>query len=396
MLRISPNKNPGARVEALIRAGAESLFTQHRHSIGYLLGGADDIVETNIVLHIGSAFLSQGHAVWAESPFKVDGEKSVKHLDLLIDLDPSLSDTASVLLVEAKRLRSLDGTETVEDVIKDCKRIEAWPDRLVGQKPIFFEFTQVECALGAVVVLLPDEQVTSPDDPAVPLFSEWWVSLEGYPAGFDKSCLDELKQLIQPMRRGICQSDFVNEDVHQVVVYALSRRDLEVEDKYLLTAKHEAAHVIVAQRLGLPGQSVSIEEYESPTDTALNGRMYCDWESLRGARDNSTLCIQAFAVAYAGVWLEAIVKGCSFSETYQDLPTDSRAATYIRQCLMQWDEVDMRSTEKESETGADLAKSIVENEMDRIDRLADHLADNRSMEEEEIAEWFAEDVALHG
>jgi hypothetical protein len=61
---------------------------------------------------------------------------------------------------------------------------------------------------------------------------------------------------------------------------------------------------------------------------------------------------------------------------------------------MQWDEVDMRSTEKESETGADLARSIVENEMDRIDRLADHLADNRSMEEEEIAEWFAEDVAL--
>jgi hypothetical protein len=112
MLRISPNKNPGARVEALIRAGAESLFTQHRHSIGYLLGGADDIVETNIVLHIGSAFLSQGHAVWAESPFKVDGEKSVKHLDLLIDLDPGLSDTASVLLVEAKRLRSLDGTES--------------------------------------------------------------------------------------------------------------------------------------------------------------------------------------------------------------------------------------------------------------------------------------------
>jgi hypothetical protein len=42
----------------------------HRHSIGYLLGGADDIVETYVSPHLASAFLTYDHAVWAESPFK--------------------------------------------------------------------------------------------------------------------------------------------------------------------------------------------------------------------------------------------------------------------------------------------------------------------------------------
>jgi hypothetical protein len=287
------------QVEGLIRVGADSLFAQHGHSIGYLLGGADDIVETNIVLHIGSALLSQWHAVWAESPFKVDGEKSVKHMDLLVDLHPSLSDTVSALLIEAKRLRSVDGTGIVKEIIEDCLRIEGWPHRLVGQRPIFFEFTKLERALGAIVVLLPDEMV-APNSPETPLFSHWWMNLAGYPAGFDKDPLDELKRFLEPMKRGICLSRFVNENVHQVVVYALSDRQFEVDDEDLLTAKHEAAHVDVAHHFGLPVRHVAIEDYEKETDTALNGRMYCDWESMKGIRDNKTLCTQAFAVAFAG------------------------------------------------------------------------------------------------
>lgn len=391
MFKVSSAANLHDHVEALIRAGAESLFMQHRHSIGYLLGGEDDIVETNIILHISSVCLSSEHAVWAESPFKVDGQKSIKHMDLLVDLNPRKSDAVSALLVEAKRLRSLDGTSTIEDIIKDCLRIESWPYRLIGQRPIFFEFTQVKRALGAVVVLLPDETLPSPDSSATPLFSEWWMNLEGHPKGFDKSRLDELRHFLEPMKRGVYVSPFSNEGVHQVVVYALSEREFEVNDEDLITAKHEAAHIVVAKHFGLPVRYVSIEEYESDTDTALNGRMYCDWQSLKDSRDNTTLCTQTFAVAYAGAWLEALVRGWPFPVAYEQLSADQRAAAEIRQCLMQWTGVELNATEKESEAGAELARSVVINQMPRIERLADHLVTNRSMEEDEVSDWFIAD-----
>jgi hypothetical protein len=383
------------QVESLIRVGADSLFAQHCHSIGYLLGGADDIVETNIVLHIGSALLSQGHAVWAESPFKVDGETSVKHMDLIVDLHPSLSDAVSALLVEAKRLRSLDGTGIVRDIIEDCLRIEGWPHRLVGQRPIFFEFTKLERVLGAIVVLLPDEMVV-PNNSETPLFSHWWMNLAGYPAGFDRDQLDELKQFLEPMKRGICLSPFVSEDVHQVVVYALSDRQFEVDDEDRLTAKHEAAHVDVAHHFGLPVRHVAIEDYEKETDTALNGRMYCDWESIKGSRDSKTLCTEAFAVAFAGTWIEAIARGWSFDLAFSFLLTDQRAAAYIHQRLSEWEPDKEGLANCALEEGKQLALDIVQNQMARIERLADHLVDTRSMEEEEISAWFKDDIDLHG
>jgi hypothetical protein len=66
------------------------------------------------------------------------------------------------------------------------------------------------------------------------------------PGGLDSyrtGRLDELKQLFEPMKRDVCLSPFVKEDVHQVVVYALSDQTFEVDDEDLLTAKHEATHV---------------------------------------------------------------------------------------------------------------------------------------------------------
>jgi hypothetical protein len=396
MSSIQSNEPLLNQAEKLIRKGADSLFAQHRHSIGYLLGGDDDIVETNIVFQIGAAFLSNGHAVWAESPFKSDGQKSVKHMDLLIDLHPSTSENVSAVLLEAKRLLSSDGTALIDSIIGDCRRVERWPHRLIGERPLFFRFTQVERTIGALVVLLPDGPTALPAGSEAKLFSDWWVHLDGYPGTFDRSKLDELKRILGPMKRDMCVSTFVNEGVRQVVVYALSEQEFEVQDEDLLTAKHEAAHVAVAKHLGLPVEHVSLEEYESKSDTALNGRMFCDWESVKGSRDPTTLCTQAFAVSYAGAWLEALVRGWLFDTAYQLLPTDERAATFTRERLVEWTGIDSTATIAISEAGAELARTIVLEQMPRIERFAEHLAGERRMDESEISDWFMNDIALHG
>jgi hypothetical protein len=396
MSSIQPNEPLLSQAEKLIRMGAESLFAQHRHSLGYLLGGDDDIVEANIVFQIGAAFLSKDHAVWAESPFKSHGKKSVKHMDLLVDLHPSTSENVSAVLLEAKRLLSSDGTTIIDGIIGDCRRIEQWPHRLIGETPPFFHFTQVERTIGGLVVLLPDEPAASPAGPEAELFSDWWVHLDGYPGTFDRSKLDELKRILRPMKRDRCVSPFVNEGVRQVMVYALSEQEFEVQDEDLLTAKHEAAHVTVAKHLGLPVEHVSLEEYENKSDTALNGRTLCDWESLKGSRDPKTLCTQAFAVSYAGAWLEALVRGWLFDAAYQLLPTDQRAATFTRERLVEWTGIASTATIAISEAGAELAKTIVSEQMPRIERFAKHLAGERCMDESQISDWFMNDIALHG
>jgi hypothetical protein len=393
MTLISSNESLFDQVERLIRAGADSLFAQHRHSIGYLLGGDDDIVEANIVFQIGAAFLSEKHAVWAESPFKVAGNNFVKHMDLLVDLHPGTSEHVSAVLLEAKRLLSSDGTKIIKGIIRDSQRVEEWPHRLVGERPLFFEFTQIERTIAALVVLLPDEPAAALEDSEAKRFSDWWQDLEGYPGTFDRSELDKLKSLIEPMKRGICTGPFVNDGIRQVVVYALSEKEFVVFDEDLLTAKHESAHVVVANHFGLPIEHVSVEEYESATDTALNGRMVCDWESLKDSRDPTELCKQAFAVSYAGAWLEAMERGWPFQTAYDILATDQRAAAYARGRLLEWTAMTPAETIPISEAGAELAKDLVMRQFGKIERLAAHLVDVRHMEGSEISGWFSTDSA---
>jgi hypothetical protein len=302
-----------------------------------------------------------------------------------------------VLLIEAKRLTSGEKKTKVTEIIDDYKRLRTWPDRAVGRKPLFFDlYMQVERAVSALVVVIPDEADVSAVLPDQPTFSEWWEILAAQPPGYDTNGIDELKRIIAPMKRGVLRSPFIDGGTRLTMVYALLGRELTTEDEESLVAKHEAAHVIVAWRLALPVRFVSIEEYESEEDDALDGRTLCEWQTLHGSMDSRSLCTNAFAAVYAGAWLEATIYDEPFSDAYERLATDSRAAEKVRQCLMTWEGIDSSDTQKESMDGAELARSIVQQEMPRIERLAEALLTKRFLDEEALKAWFLQDVAQHG
>ncbi|MCU1305004.1 MAG: hypothetical protein JWQ87_5288 [Candidatus Sulfotelmatobacter sp.] len=385
-------------IENLIRNGVDTLLRQHEYSMGYLLGNDDNIVETNIVLHLGAEFIAKGHAVWAESPFKNDlSEKSVNHLDLLVDLHPEPSESATLLLAEAKRILKGNGTAKVIEIINDYQRLVAWSDLGLGERPMFFDLNMpVERVFGALVVLLAEESATAPADGRGSSFADWWEHLGNQPTGYDTARLNELGHIVKHMKRGVKRSRFTADGLRLAVAYALFEKQCSIEDSDLVIAKHEAAHVVVAWRLGLPVRFVSIEEDETNRETALDGRTLCDWTSLFGTTSNRTLCTNAFAVAYAGAWLDAQIRGCSFNEAYENLPTDSRSAEVIRSKLMEWEKVDSTATAAESKAGCDLAQRVVEAQMSRIERLANTLSSERLMDEETLKGWFTGDVAAHG
>ncbi len=161
-------------------------------------------------------------------------------------------------------------------------------------------------------------------------------------------------------------------------------------------AMHEAAHAVVAMRLGLPVRYVSIEQYQSEEGDCLDGRTCCEWEALHDTIDNRTLCTRAFASAYAGAWLDAIVSGTSFTDSLNKLPSDGRAVKRVQERLMSWEGVTFPDTKEVSLDGAELARTTVQQEMSSIERFAKMLVTKRSLNEEELKAWFVQDVAQQG
>jgi len=218
-----------AYIENVLRTAGDNLFRQHNHSLGYLLSGKNAIAEANVILQLASAFVAHGHAVWAESPFKEDGENACKRLDLLVDLSPEATETATVLLIEANRLTSVEKKTKLEEIIDDYERLRTWPDRAVGQTPMFFDlYMQVERAVSVLVVMIPDEAAVRAVLPDQPTFSEWWQTLSAQPPGYDTSRIEELKRIIAPMKRGVLRSPFSDGGTRLTMVYALLGRELTV------------------------------------------------------------------------------------------------------------------------------------------------------------------------
>jgi hypothetical protein len=163
-----------------------------------------------------------------------------------------------------------------------------------------------------------------------------------------------------------------------------------------LTSKHEAAHVVVALALGLRVRYVPIKKSAGSENQELNGGVTCDWKTQRGVMDDIGLCEAAFAVAYAGAWLEAILLSRSFEDVFELLPTDNRMAADTRQCLTDWLGLQVKETYSISLGASKLAYRVISNEMPRIERLAEILNIRKVLDEAALREWFARDEEEHG
>jgi len=159
----------------------------------------------------------------------------------------------------------------------------------------------------------------------------------------------------------------------------------------LQAAEHEAAHAVVAWRLGIPVRRLFLND-----DGELRGSTICDWESLRSTLTNREVCVRGFAVAYAGALHDVrMEEDGDFNEIFNTLPTDNDAAADVRAKLVEWEKIPSTDrTDQESLEGYQRADSLVGEQLDRIERLGKHLLIVREMAEPAIRDWFDHDVTL--
>jgi len=375
----------------IVSQAAQGLFQQHKYSNGYISTGDSEIAEANIVIHAASTFLQAGMDVWAESPFKTHESNKCKHLDLLVDLVPTDPDASTILTIEAKRIASGEEDKKVEEILKDYERIRTWRSLNPDQMPLFYVAVHpVAWFYGCLLVVLPETCEARGAPIGVP-FSVWWKDRTVRPTGYNHDGIARLEAVLNSA--AVCdsiRSGNIDGERRMAVAYALF--DFGPGPGNYPSTAHEAAHAVVAWRLHVPLQGIGLAP-----DGDLRGGVRCDWESLRVQLSDRETCVQGFAIAYAGVIQDSRDEenqGLTFSEIFNDLPTDAKMVEYTRNLLNTLNGAPAGTdTSAESSEGYQRAEEIINEEQDRIERLATHLLEVVSMDEAAINAWFAQDAA---
>jgi hypothetical protein len=211
-----------SEIAALLGEGATVLFQQQNYSNAYTIIGDSEIAEANIVVHISSAFIKQGHAVWAESPFKVDLAERTKHVDLYVDLEPGTGESPDILLVEAKRIAPGEENDRIASVIRDYGRLRNWPSD-ISSSLFSRPGIEIERVRGALVVLLANEEVDRAGAPLSPRFSEWWKNSTAAPPSYSADLLRQMRAILQKgaIPPDVAYSRFFDGGIRLAVAYAI-------------------------------------------------------------------------------------------------------------------------------------------------------------------------------
>lgn len=245
--RIAARKKPRIHsvkeIVALIHAGAERLLQQAQYSAEYLLDEGSEIAEANLVVHLASTFINDGHAVWAEVPLVTDVPKTTDsrsrvqevanesetkeeaeqrgRFDLSIDLDYESSASTKSLKIEAKRIAQSEESEKIAEIVADFRRMESWrgaPPR--ESKFPFNVLREYERYYGALAVVLQqacrkDRKIRTPS-----LFHQW-MNLKDAPTPPGPECLAELRKILANGKRGFVPCDYFDGRRRLVALYAV-------------------------------------------------------------------------------------------------------------------------------------------------------------------------------
>ncbi len=385
---------------SVIQDAAQRLLKQHKYSNGYLSVGDSNITEANIVIQVAASFIGSKYHVWAESPFKEHEGDQCKHLDLLVDVASGDPEYSRLLTIEAKRIAAGENDNKIEEILRDYERIRSWRTLDENQLPLFYSvFQPVEWFYGALVVIVP-EPCDIHGRVAAPSLSAWWRKLGNRPYGFSDAGIARLEEVLKTCAiHDFEQAEdswdgFDQEDpsgTRLAILYALFDFGPTSVESNLQAAKHEAAHAVVAWRLGIPVRRLFLND-----EGELRGGTICDWESLRSTLPNREVCIRGFAVAYAGALHDVrMEEDRDFNEIFNALPTDQDAAADVRAKLVEWEKISsIDSTDKEALEGCQRADSLVGEQLNRIERLGKHLLSVREMAEPAIRDWFDHDATL--
>jgi hypothetical protein len=152
------------------------------------------------------------------------------------------------------------------------------------------------------------------------------------------------------------------------------------------TAEHEAAHAIVALRLGLPVERIAL------SDTGEHkGGVVCPWRHARGSRGDGELVTDACAVAYAGavVDLKYRQKGKELQDVLNAIPTDTNRLKESRNTAIEWGIAKTeRDTAQFTSAGFELAFRLVPESWPLIIDLAEMLMESNEIDGDTLRNWY--------
>jgi len=372
-------------IEAFIRGGAERFFTQFNKSSGYLSMGDSQIAEAAIVIHVASSASQCGHTVWPESPFRDRADEGTKHLDLLIDLNPGKYKIPVLVTVEGKAVSEGFVTKKIREIVRDYGRVCEWNRLDRDGVPIFFMLNDPRCVYGALVVLCTENLGF---DRRLPegSFSTYWKTLDGGVNGASDSLRDALNsKLRKAIRKDVVDCVYKDGGIHYSVAYALFESTDETSGTLRHTAEHEAAHAIVAILSGLKVTGIALIE-EGP----LSGGIKCDWKASRGTMPDQQLVTASFALAYAGGIIDMARTGKGIGETMCALKWDKAAIEDSRRTAIEWKvSSSIDETAGLSKAGFQESINLITEHRELVQKLADELMDKVSLDEKELADWYA-------
>jgi hypothetical protein len=282
-------------VEEPFDEAASLLLNQLEYSNGFSTVGESSLAEATLVMHVAAAYIRRRAAVWAESPFVPDHTDEVNHLDLLIDLSASDRSSPDLVIVEAKAIAPGKLSSKIPEIISDIVRVTEWTKLPILSRPMFFYWSAPHRVRGIVAAVLTEKLAETNLAQKPGAFSLWWETMEG-DAPVKAELQGPLRASLAPaLIRKVIPGPNRDGWVKTFVAYAVFGCDAPEPTDLQKTAEHEAAHAIIALRLGLRVQEIALFQTGEH-----KGGFVCDWKQARGSRIDTELVIAACAVAYAG------------------------------------------------------------------------------------------------
>ena len=158
------------------------------------------------------------------------------------------------------------------------------------------------------------------------------------------------------------------------------------------TARHLAAHTVVALRAGFRVERVALDAISS-----VHGGVTCDWKQAREAYgDDAKLIHRSFALVYVGGLMEQEHLENLSEEFRAEMKADMAASEDSRETAVAWNlAASVQDTNAFARIGYKLASRLIKKDGPVIERLSILLTERGSLDEASLMEWFQKNASQY-
>ncbi|WP_158748727.1 hypothetical protein [Acidobacterium sp. S8] len=156
------------------------------------------------------------------------------------------------------------------------------------------------------------------------------------------------------------------------------------------TARHLAAHAIVALRAGFRVERIALDAISN-----AHGGVVCDWKQAREAyRDDEKLIHRSFALVYVGGLIDQEHLENITDDLRAEMKADMAASEDSRETAVAWNLVaSVQETNAFARIGYKLASRLIKKDGPLIEKLSVLLAEWGSVDEASLMEWFQQNAS---